>query len=341
MSRDGDARNARMDGTSVLITGGLGFIGSNLAHRCVASGATVTLLDSNPRFKYNITGIERDVTVVEGDIRDSAVVAESVKGQDVIFHFAGQTSHTAAMAAPHADLEVNCGGTLNVLEAARVSCPEAAIVFAGTVTAAGRARSIPADEAQQDVPVNVYDAHKLTCEKYMSIYAHVYGMRTVTLRLANVFGERQRLGNPRRGILNYFIGRAILGKPITLYGDGALLRDYNYVQNVVDACVSAVQSPETRGHFYVVGSGRGISVKEMAGAVNEAVERAFGKATTIEHVAFPEGEEVLDAGDYVADAGKFRAATGWHPRVPFEEGLARTVAFVKQNVDVYLEENHG
>ena len=136
MSSALDAVNASMDGASVLITGGLGFIGSNMAHRCVGLGAKVTLLDANMRFAHNIKGIEGKARVLEGDIRDAAVVAEAVKGQDVIFHFAGQTSHTAAMAAPRSDLEVNCGGTLNVLEAARVASPRAAILFAGSVTAA-------------------------------------------------------------------------------------------------------------------------------------------------------------------------------------------------------------
>ena len=327
-----------LDGEDILITGGLGFVGSNLACRCLELGARVTVMGLPGESRRNLWGLEEQVEVAEGDVRDTEAVERLVEGKSAVFHLAGQTSHLVSMEQPHLDLAINCGGTLNVLEAARKASPASRVLVASTVTASGPAQELPADESQREHPVNVYDANKLLCEKYCAIYARAYGLHAVALRFANIFGERQKLTNPHRGILNFMIGRAILGEPITVYGDGATLRDYNYVQNIVDACLLAVCTPETKGQAYVVGSGRGIAFKDMVTQVNEAVRAAFGHGSEIVHVPFPEGEERLDAGDYIADASALRVATGWTPRVEFEAGLAQTVAFYKEHGARYLED---
>ena len=320
----------------VVITGGTGFIGSNLARRCVELGAKVRVVARTSERRSNLDGIPGEIAFMHGDVCVPEDMSKAVRGADVVFHLAAQTSHHVASETPVRDVEINCIGTLNVLEAVHTCAPEARVLMTGTVTAAGPAKVLPANEDQPCCPVNIYDANKLVCEKYMAIYGAVHGIHTVTLRLANVFGERQQLNNPQRGILNYMMGRAILGEPITVYGDGSLIRDYSYVSDIVDACLAAVGNDSTHGNFYVMGSGRGIAFRDMVAAVNKAVQEVFGRSTTIEFVPFPESEKKLDAGDFVADTARFTQATGWRPSVSFEEGLQRTAQFYRDCHERYI-----
>ncbi len=326
-----------LDGQRVLITGGLGFIGSALARRCLSLGTKVTLFTRSLRLRRNIQDIESQVDVIEGDVRDARAVADCARGKDCVFHLAAQTSHAASMEDPKLDVDINCNGTLNVLEAIRRCSPKARMLFGGSVKASGPVTSGPLNESQKDHPVHIYGANMLVCEKYLAVYARAYGIHTVSLRFPNVFGDRQPLNDPGRSIVNFMIGRAILEEPITVYGDGSVTREYSYIENMVDACLCALQTTKTRGEVYFVGSGRGIAFKDMVILVNETVARVLGKRTKIVFVPFPENEKYVDADDYVVDSAKFRLATGWAPRVSFEHGLERTVESYKTNLEEYLE----
>jgi len=335
MDISNDFELPNMGGKEILITGGLGFIGSNIALRCVENNANVTLFDSKVDDLKNIKEIKGKVKIVKGDILDFDFIKELVKRKDVIFHLAAQTSHIVSMENPWLDIDVNCKGSINILEACRKNNPNVRIVFASTVTAAGVPKVTPVNEELQEFPVSIYDANKLIIERYMKLYYKNFGLKTTVLRLANVFGERQQLTNPKRGILNYMIGRVMLQEPIIVYGDGSFIRDYTYVQNFVDAFLLVAISENTIGEFYILGSGNGMTFKEMVAKVNENVKDIIGNGTEIKNVPFPEGEKKIDSGDFIADYSKLKKATGWYPRVSFEEGLKRTVLFYKERFEDY------
>lgn len=322
---------AALAGRRVLVTGGLGFIGSNLVLAAVRAKAQVTVLTRSLAKLANIAPVEDAVQVRQADLSApvpaAAAFAESVGGQDFIFHFSAQTSHIDSMLQPQADLLSNCAATLALLESCRQLAPQAALVMPGTVTQAGLVAALPAAEGPPDWPLSIYDAHKLLCEKYLFVYHRNYGLKTTTLRLANVFGERQQPGNPRRGILNFMVHRALHGLPLTIYEPGDFVRDYSHVDNVVDALLLAALSPRTAGESYVCGSGTGLRFDEMIACVVQAVRAETGIAAEVQRVPFPAAERTIDAGDFIADSSKLRAHTGWQPRVDFAEGLRRTIRF--------------
>lgn len=321
---------------NVLITGGCGFIGSNIAHRLVKQGARVSLLARTQAKALNLRGIEEAVEIIDGDIRNKLFLEKAVAGKDDIFHLAGQTSHITSMQQPILDWEINCLGTLNLIEACRDKNQKANIVFAGTVTQIGTPSRLPVDELVCGVPVSIYDAHKAICERYLAIANRCFGLRTTTLRLANVFGQRQQVTDTKRGIVNLMIKRAMLGEPITVYGEGSFIRDYNYVQNIVDAFLLAASSEKTKGEYYVIGSGRGLKFSEAMSKLSEAVNRLCGISAEIQFVPFPQNEARIDSGDFIADSAKFQKATGWKPALSFEEGLEETIRFYQQHLSDYL-----
>ena len=202
----------------------------------------------------------------------------------------------------------------------------------GTVTQIGPVTRLPVDEDATGRPVAIYEAHKATCENYLAIYHRVFGLRTTMLRLSNVFGERQQIDDPKRGIVNLMIGRALRGEPITVYGDGSFLRDYNYVPNVVDALLMAAASPLTKGEFYVVGSGVGTTFLDMMKRIVETVATLGHGRTAIEFVPFPAQHALIDQGNFVVDATRLREATGWTPVISLEEGLDRTARFCQERL---------
>jgi UDP-glucose 4-epimerase len=320
---------------NVLITGGLGFIGSNLAHSLVDS-ANVTLFTKSTNKLRNIKEIQDKVEIIQGDITDTKKVESIVKDKDHIFHFAGQNDHILSLENPLLDVDINCKGTLNILESARKFSENANIIFSSTESVVGKIAKLPASEDQQENPLSLYEVHKLTGEKYLYIYNKVYGLNTTTLRFANVFGERQTMKVTNRGILNQMIRRTFLGEPITVYGDGSFIRDYSYIKNFIDACILAALSPNTNGEVYMMGSGKGLSFKDMVTKINETVKDLTGKSTEIKNVPFPETEKKIDRGDIIIDYSKFNKATGWFPKVSFEEGLKRTILFYKDRLDEYL-----
>ncbi len=327
-----------MRGQKVLITGGLGFLGSNLAIGLQDLGAEIMLFSKSNKNIRNIREIKNDVKLVFGDITDRKMLDRIVKDKDVIFHFAGQTSHINSMENPLNDIKMNCLGVMNVLEACRKVNDRAKIVFPGTTGQVGKVErgNLPISENLRDAPITVYDADKLAAEKYLMIYNKVYGMRTVSLRLATIYGERQDVKSSRYGITNMFIKKAMCGETIAVYGDGSFVRDYNYVGNVVDAFILAAQTKRTSGNYFNLGSNRPTKFIDMVKIVMERVKEVTGRQGKFEFVPWPEKARAIDVGDMIVDYKKLRDFTGWYPKISFEDGIRRTVEFYRERLDEYL-----
>jgi UDP-glucose 4-epimerase len=325
--RDEEQLAAVYEGRRVLITGGLGFIGSNLARRLVEFGARVTLVDSlipqyggNP---FNIRGIEDRVTVNISDVRDQYSMNYLVQGQDIMFNLAGTLSHIDSMEDPFTDLEINCRSQLSILESCRKHNRDIKIVFAGTRGQYGRAQYLPVDEQHPMQPTDVNGINNMAGEWYHILYYRVYGIRATSLRLTNTYGPRHQMRHSRQGIINWFIRLAIEGRTINLYGDGAQVRDTNYVDDVVDAFLLAGASDAADGEVFNLG-GEPVSLADL-------VERIVRIAGTGERcfVPFPEDAKRIEIGDYIADWRKIARVLGWRPRVSLDEGLERTIAYYR------------
>jgi UDP-glucose 4-epimerase len=324
-----------MDGKRVLITGGLGFVGSNLAIKCVSLGAKVTIFSKTLENIRNINEIKDKVNIVQGDITKYEDVEKVITNQEIIFHLAGQTSHITSMKNPYLDLDINLVGTLNILETCRKHNRSAKIIFAGTVTELGKAKTLPINENMKDDPLTIYETNKLIGEKYLEIYHNVYGLYTTTLRFATLFGERQQLNNPRFGITTYFLGRILKGEEITIYGDGMFIRDYNYVENVVDALLLSAQNANANGQTFCLGTNRRIYFIDMVKEVIKATKEVFGKEGSFRLVEFPKEHQKIDVGDTLVDYSKIKEKIGWEPKISFEEGIRKTICFYKNKLGEY------
>jgi UDP-glucose 4-epimerase len=315
-----------MEGQRVLITGGLGFIGSNIAHKAVSLGAKVTVLDAclDPYGynEHNLEGIREKVAFVKGDIRDAPLMAKAVKGADVVFNCAAQVSHVDSMKDPFLDIDINCRGMMTVLEAVRKHADKAVVVYAGTRGQVGKAEYLPIDEKHPTNPPDVYGIDKLAAEKYHLLYHEVHGLRTVSLRINNAFGPRHHMKHSRYGILNWMIRCALLGEDLTVYGDGLQTRDYSYVDDVVDALVLASQKPNAFGEVFFLGSGVQIPFIEAL----QKIVAVAGKGR-ITKIPWPADRKAIESGNVVFSFGKAQRVLGWKPTTPFEDGLAKTVAW--------------
>jgi len=318
----------------VLITGGLGFIGSNLAIRLVDLGAKVTLVDSLiPQYGgnlWNIEPIKDRVKVNISDVRDEHSMKYLVDGQDYLFNLAGQTSHIDSMEDPQTDLEINAVAQLKILEACRHYNPDIKLVFASTRQIYGKPISIPVDESHPLRPVDVNGINKMAGEQYHLVYNQVYGIRSSILRLTNTYGPRMRVKDARQTFLGIWIRRIIEGKPITIYGDGSQLRDFNYVDDVVDALMLAAASEKTNGQIYNLGAADTLSLTDTAKLLVD-----LNQSGMYEYIPFPENRKVIDIGDYSGNYDKIKQELGWQPRVSLEEGLKRTLSFYKSNYTHY------
>jgi nucleoside-diphosphate-sugar epimerase len=312
-------------GRRVLVTGGVGFIGSNLALRLVELGAQVVLVDSMlPAYGAsldNIAPIADRVRVNFSDVRDPHSLRWLVQGEEVIFSLAGQVSHSESMRDPQTDLEINCSSQLSLLECCRHVNPGAKIVFASTRQIYGRPQYLPVDEDHPLVPVDVNGINKLAAELYYTLYWRVYGIRTVSLRLTNTYGPRMDLASREKGFVGVFIRQALDGQRIRVFGDGQQRRDFNYVDDAVEALLLAGADPATDGRVFNLGHERAYSLIEFVETLRRHVPFEW------ELVPFPAEAARIDIGDYYGDATRFRQATGWTPRVDLDEGLARTLAY--------------
>ncbi|GKS59180.1 NAD-dependent epimerase [Nitrospira sp.] len=321
---------SRLRDRKVLITGGLGFIGSNLAERLVWLGSDVTLLDSMiPEYGgnlHNVEGFRHRLRINIADVRDEHALRYLVQGQDVLFNLAGQTSHLDSMEHPRSDLEINAAAQLSILEACRRYNPLVKLVFASTRQIYGRPERLPVDERHPIRPVDVNGINKMAGEMYHLLYHQVYGIRTVALRLTNTYGPRMRVKDARQTFLGIWIRRLIDGLPILIYGDGHQIRDFNYVDDVVDALLMAATEDRADGCVFNLGSSECVTLKDTA----ELLIELYGKGSyTL--VPFPDDRKSIDIGDYHGDFTHIRSQLRWSPRVSLREGLHRTVTFYAQH----------
>ncbi len=320
-------------GKRVLITGGLGFIGSNLAIRLVELGAEVTILDALlPNMggnHYNIDDVKDQIIVEVGDIRDEDMVGKLVVDKDYIFNLAAQLSHVDSMTNPLTDLDINCRGHIILLEACREHNDNVKIVYTGTRSQYGRAQHLPVDEKHPIDPTDTNGITKHACEQYHLLYHRAYGMRTTSLRLTNTYGPRHQMRHPRQGFIGWFIRKAMDDETIQLFGDGSQLRDINYVDDVVEAILLSAASKSSEGEAFNLG-GQSIRITDLV----KIIMQAAGKGR-YELYPMPEERRKIDIGDYVADISKINGALGWKPTVSIEDGIRKTIEFYEVNRSEY------
>ena len=314
----------------VLVTGGAGFIGSNLALRLVDLGAEVAVLDAFlpdcGANAFNLEPARERIRLIRADLRDREAAAEALRGREIVFNLAGQVSHIDSMTDPRGDLGVNCDSHLVLLEACRRTNPAARVIYAGTRQQYGRPRYTPVDENHPLCPTDVNGINKLAAEWYHRLYARLHGLHTISLRLTNTYGPRQLIRHDRQGFLAVFIRRALDGEPLRVFGDGRQLRDLNYVDDVVDAFLSAGTGGIAPGEVFNLGSPEVLSLRRIADLMVGLAGRG-----SVELVPFPDALKQIDIGSYHGDFGKIHRVLGWAPRVSFEEGMRRTLAYYRSN----------
>jgi UDP-glucose 4-epimerase len=319
----------------VLITGGLGFIGSNLARRLVEEGANVTLIDSlNPLYggnHYNIADVADRLTVHVADIRHRDALRPLIAGCDFLFNLAAQTSHVDSMRDPFADLAVNTEAQLGLVEICKDEAPDVRIVYASTRQVYGRPEYLPVDEAHPIRPPDVNGVNKLAGEGYHLLYQQVYGLSASVLRLTNTYGPGMRIKDARQTFLGIWIRRLLEGQPIEVFGDGMQVRDFNYVEDCVDALLAAGASPQTDGQVYNLGGHEPISLKDLADRMI-----AIAGHGEMRLKPFPPERKAIDIGDFYGDFSRFSKASGWRPRVDLDEGLRRTIDYYRKAASFYL-----
>lgn len=323
----------------VLITGGLGFIGSNLAHRLLEIGdVDVTIVDAllpeQGGNLFNIHGLEDRVRLVRANIGDDYVVNHLVSGVDYIFNLAGNVSHLDSMLYPQLDLELNCAVQLTLLEACRNYNPHVKIVFTSTRQVYGKPIYLPVDEHHRVAPTDINGINKLTAERYHFLYHTLYGTRAVCLRLTNTYGPRQLLSHNRQGFVPWFIRQAIDGGTIELFGDGQQCRDLNHVNDVVEALLCAGASEAAEGEIFNLAGNDPINLADLAAKMISLTGRG-----TVRSVPFPPERQLIEIGNFYCDSRKIENLLGWQPRVPLQEGLAQTIAFYQEHRAQYWEPN--
>ena len=319
----------------VLITGGLGFIGSNLARRLVQLGADVTLVDSLiPQYGgnlFNIHDFKDQVNVNICDVRDPFAMKYLVKEKDYLFNLAGQTSHLDSMSDPQTDLDINASAQLSILEACRQANPEIKIIFASTRQLYGKPDYLPVDEKHPIRPVDVNGINKLAGEWYHLLYNNVYGIRACALRLTNTYGPGMRVKDARQTFLGIWVRQILEGNPIKVFGNGQQLRDFNYVDDCVEALLLAASQETANGKIYNLGSSEVINLKDLANLLTRLDDSA-----TYELVPFPPERKAIDIGDYYSDFSLIQQELGWTPKIDLIEGLKKTLSFYGQYIEFFM-----
>ena len=319
---------------NVLVTGGLGFIGSNLARVLVLQGANVTLVDSLiPEYggnRFNISDIENKVNVNVCDVRDPFSMRYLLKNKDYLFNLAGQTSHIDSMKYPQTDLDINASAQLSILQACREINPGINIVFASTRQLYGKPDYLPVDEKHPIRPVDVNGINKLAGECYHLLYNNVYDIRACALRLTNTYGPGMRVKDARQTFLGIWIRLLLEGQTIKVFGDGKQLRDFNYVDDCVEALLLAGSMDEANGKVYNLGNTEVVELKKLAEII---IDLGFGG--TFELIPFPPDRKAIDIGDYYSDFGLIKRELGWEPKISLEKGLKKTIDYYKENFSHY------
>lgn len=322
-------------GRRVLITGGLGFIGSNLAHRLVALGAEVLLVDSLiPDYGgnlHNIAGIEDRVRVNVADIRQPSTINYLVQGQEIIFNLAGQVSHIDSMRDPHTDLDINCRSQLTILEACRHHNPAVKLVYASTRQIYGRPDHLPVTEQHLVRPTDINGINKAAGEYYHLVYNNVFGIRACALRLTNIYGPRQLLKHNRQGFIGWFIRLVLEDRDLQVFGDGLQVRDFVYVDDAVEAFLLAGATDTVNGGAFNVGGNEHITHRDLV----DLLVRTAGSGR-YSFVEWPPEKKVIDIGSFYADSSLFQSRTGWTPQVHLAEGLQRTFDYYRSRMPLYV-----
>ncbi len=322
------------EGKNVLITGGLGFIGSNLARRLMQSGAKVTVIDSLiPEYGgnlFNIKGVEKQITVNISDVRDEHSMKYLIQEQDYLFNLAGQTSHMDSMKNPQTDLQINCIAQLSILESCRRFNPDVKIVFASTRQMYGKPEYLPVDEKHPIRPVDVNGINKMAGEWYHILYNNVYNLRACALRMTNTYGPRMRIKDARQTFLGIWVRLLLEQKPFEVWG-GEQLRDFNYVDDCLDALLLAATHEETNGRIFNLGDNHPLSLKKLAELLVEL--NGSGEYVLKE---YPEERKKIDIGDYYSDFKMFSEVVGWEPKIDIREGLKRTLEYFRTNLKHYI-----
>jgi UDP-glucose 4-epimerase len=322
-------------GRRVMITGGLGFIGSNLAHHLVALGADVLLVDSLiPDYGgnlHNIAGIEDRVRVNVADVRQASTMNYLVQGRDVIFNLAGQVSHIDSMRDPHTDLEINCRSQLTLLEACRHHNPAAKVVYASTRQIYGRPDALPVTEQHLVRPTDVNGINKASGEYYHLVYNNVFGVRACALRLTNIYGPRQLLKHNRQGFIGWFVRLVLEDQELQVFGDGSQIRDFVYVDDACEAFLMAGAVDTVNGEAFNVGGDEHIAHRDLV----ELLVQTAGSGR-YRFVEWPAEKKVIDIGSFYADSSRFKARTGWSPQVRMADGLRRTFDYYRPRMAHYV-----
>jgi len=326
--------NDGFSGKRVLITGGLGFIGSTLGCRLADLGADVLLVDSLiPEYGgnlFNIAGYEGKLKVNIADVRDEFSMDYLVQGRDFLFNLAGQTSHLDSMRDPYTDLEINCRAQLSILEACRKKNPHIKIIYASTRQIYGKPDYVPVNERHLLHPTDVNGINKMAGEWYHILYNNVYGLHAVSLRLTNTYGPRMRVKDARQTFLGIWVRRLIEGEPIEVWGDGTQIRDFNYVDDVVEAMLLAAMADDANGNIFNLGSDETINLRDLAALCVEVNGQG-----SVRIIPYPPDRKPIDIGDYYADYRRIRGKLGWMPKVGLREGLARTLDYYRQHREYY------
>ena len=319
----------------ILITGGLGFIGSNLARRLVEYENQITVVDSLiPEYGGNLRNlhdVQDKITVSLSDVRDVAAINDLIKGHDYLFNLAGQTSHLDSMHDPITDLDINAKAQLSILEACRKYNPDIRIVFASTRQIYGKPKYLPVDEKHPRHPVDVNGINKIAGEQYHILYQEVYGIASSVLRLTNTYGPRMRIKDARQTFLGVWIRNLLEGKPIQVFGDGKQRRDYNYVEDVLDALLIAATEENAIGKVYNLGAPDPLSLKDTAKIMCQEIE-----GSDYQMIPFPEDRKAIDVGDFICDYSAFRNQFGWEPKVEFDKGIAKSISYFDKELVHYL-----
>ena len=321
--------------TRCLVTGGLGFIGSNVARRLDELGAQVTVIDNRSPGQgandFNLDGTA-GIEVIVADIGDEGASTAAVQGKDYVFNLAGKASHTDVLESPFSDMETNVRAQLVLLEAIRKHAPAARVLYASTRSIYGAIRTRPVDEDHPFLPTEVNSADKAAADLYHTAYAHSHGLSTVSLRLTNIYGPRMHVAHAHQGFINWFTRLISEGKTIRLYGDGSQQRDMLYVDDTIDAFLQAGLAKDITGAAFNIGSGAGSTLREIA----EALVRLAGKGN-VEYVPFPDEARRVEIGDYITDTRRSTEQLGWTASTPLVDGLQRTVDYYARHLEHYID----
>lgn len=324
-------------GRPVLVTGGLGFVGSNLVRRLVRLGAKVTVVDNlHPKYggnSFNLEAVASEVELLDLDQADEKAMHPVVARFETIFNMVGQVSHVDSMENPYLDLHTNVTTHVSLLEACRKHSPKAKILFAGTRGQYGRPKVSPVDETAPIAPIDVNGVNKHAGESYHFLYSQIYGLRVCSLRLTNTYGPRHTMKTARQGVFAWFVRQAIDGEEIKLFGGGEQLRDFNHVDDVVVALLMAMVSPQADGEFFNLGSHEPMSLLKIA---NIIVAKAG--TGTVKGIPYPPHLKAIEIGDYIGDYTKINRILGWEPRIGLEQGIAETVAYYQRHRAHYWEQ---